>query len=507
MRVLEKVRAVAAGEYHSMAVDEDGDLYVWGCNSSGQLGDGTTEHCAEPKVILEHIDLIAAGGGHSVALQKPPPKGLKRQNLFAWGMDACEDDTTECAIIGVSMVLTPQKIWEDSGQDGRAIVAIACGRNHSMAVVEDGACLTWGRNGHGQLGDGLTRSRLEPTKVADGVKAVAAGLEYSLAVTHDGRLLAWGCNGSARLGTGDLVDRLKPTEVFQDVAEIFAGVYHAAALLSDGDCVGWGCNLHGCLDESLPLEVMRPTKVLVSGPWKLSLGTHQTFELMGSGEVFAWGQQSKDLEESMRRCQEFVPRPKGPGEVPGAVASDDREEFHFSEERYVHPPLISLSDTAEGDASAPSPQGASPKGEAPCEVDWQGGGLAAALDGQGQRRAARLIEQVHQKARQRSRAYAVRWTAFRRGPSPEADSAQGEALRSFHAELAAEVVRFKEDLQRLDDVAEGGWTPEQRHPTTGVLAMADVLEAVLKEVIAANPKVVPKAEEVIAANPKGGGGR
>jgi len=492
--VLEHVRAVAAGEYHSMAVNEDGDLHVWGCNSSGQLGDGTTEHRAEPKVVLKHIDLIAAGGGHSLALQKPPPKGLKRQTLFAWGMDACEDGSARCTITGVAMVLSPQRIWEDSGQDGRAIVAIACGRNHSMAVVEDGACLTWGRNGHGQLGDGLTRSRLEPTKVADGVAAVSAGLEYSLAVTRDGRLLAWGCNGSARLGTGDLVDRLLPTEVFRDVAAAVAGVYHAVALLSNGDCVGWGCNLHDCLGHGLPLEVVRPTRVLVSGAWKASLGTHQTFALMGSGEVFTWGLQARDLDESMQRCREFVPKPKRPGadDLTGtALASEERQEFHFSEERYVHPPLADPAppDDAEGPGRrSPSPPGARPPGGAQdVDVDWQEGGLTAVLDGHGQRRAARLVEQVHQRARQRSRAYAVRWAAFRRGRC-EAEGSQGEALRAFHAELAAEVVRFREDLARLDDVAAGGWTPEQRHPTTGVLAMAELLEAVLKEVLAANPR-------------------
>ena len=44
-----RVKEVSLGFYHSAAVTENGDLYCWGCNSSGQVGNGTTENQISPE--------------------------------------------------------------------------------------------------------------------------------------------------------------------------------------------------------------------------------------------------------------------------------------------------------------------------------------------------------------------------------------------------------------------------------------------------------------------------
>jgi len=64
----------------------------------------------------------------------------------------------------------------------------AAGREHSLAVHQDGSLWAAGRNNSSQLGDGITANRTPPIKVMDGVIAVAAGDNHSLAIKDDSTL-------------------------------------------------------------------------------------------------------------------------------------------------------------------------------------------------------------------------------------------------------------------------------------------------------------------------------
>lgn len=50
MRVqgLEKVKLIAVGAFHNLALLEDGNLWVWGNNEYGQLGTGDTQPRSQP---------------------------------------------------------------------------------------------------------------------------------------------------------------------------------------------------------------------------------------------------------------------------------------------------------------------------------------------------------------------------------------------------------------------------------------------------------------------------
>ena len=45
---LEKVRLIAAGAFHNLALEEDGTLWAWGNNEYGQLGTGDTQTRSQP---------------------------------------------------------------------------------------------------------------------------------------------------------------------------------------------------------------------------------------------------------------------------------------------------------------------------------------------------------------------------------------------------------------------------------------------------------------------------
>src|SRR5665213_1602411 len=95
-----------------------------------------------------------------------------------------------------------------------AVVSIAAGASHSLALKNDGTVWAWGDNGAGELGDGTTTQRNTPLQVSGltGVVAVAAGHFHSLAVKSDGTVWAWGDNNSGDLGDGTTTQRDTPVQ-------------------------------------------------------------------------------------------------------------------------------------------------------------------------------------------------------------------------------------------------------------------------------------------------------
>src|SRR5262249_13829383 len=65
-----KIAAISAGDCHALALDTNGNVWAWGQNDYGQLGDGTQVQSPAPKKVpgLSGIRAIAAGTGFSLAL-------------------------------------------------------------------------------------------------------------------------------------------------------------------------------------------------------------------------------------------------------------------------------------------------------------------------------------------------------------------------------------------------------------------------------------------------------
>lgn len=77
-RLPEGIKAIAAGAGHNLALDHDGQVWAWGMNSEGQVGDGSRTLRRKPTIVLDQVKAVAAGGLHSFAVDK-----LNR--ISAWG--------------------------------------------------------------------------------------------------------------------------------------------------------------------------------------------------------------------------------------------------------------------------------------------------------------------------------------------------------------------------------------------------------------------------------------
>lgn len=185
---------VAAGTSHTLALTADGRLYSWGHNVFGQLGDGTnfTRPQAAAAVVLPAgagaITRIAAGCAHSLAL-------TANGQLFAWGSNAdgqLGNGSSEPQARPVAVAL-PRK----STATGWA--QLATGASHTLALTNDGQLYGWGCNKAGQLA--RLNGNSYPRPIAIGLPAKAqpgtwarltAGPGHSQAAMVDGRYYTWG---------------------------------------------------------------------------------------------------------------------------------------------------------------------------------------------------------------------------------------------------------------------------------------------------------------------------
>lgn len=141
------------------------------------------------------------------------------------------------------------------------VIAIAAGDGFSLALRADGTVMAWGANDLGQID--------VPRDLGPAI-AIAAGSDFALALRRDGSVVGWG-GGSSRV--------IPVPEGLVDVTAISAGEYHALALYRDGTVVGWGDDVFG--QSKLPPRVSRATAISAGGDFSLAL--------LDDGTVAAWG--------------------------------------------------------------------------------------------------------------------------------------------------------------------------------------------------------------------------
>ena len=280
--------AVAAGSNHSLALIADGTVYSWGLNANGQLGDGTTTNrlnAVQVKLTggapLTHIVAIAGGASHSLALTADG-------QVYAWGSNVTGqlgDGTTTQRNAPVLL------------SSFNNVVAIAAGAYHSLALSGNGKVYSWGYNSFGQLGDGTTTQHSAPALIPalTGITAIAGGSYHSLALSGSGAAFAWGENNFGQLGDGTITNRPSPTAVFTidtvglaGVSAISAGIYHSI-FLSGGAVYGVGYNGYGQLGDGTTLNRSVMVPAALTNVQTIAAGGYHTLALSGAS-LYAWGQ-------------------------------------------------------------------------------------------------------------------------------------------------------------------------------------------------------------------------
>ncbi|KAF5097449.1 hypothetical protein D0Z03_001415 [Geotrichum reessii] len=219
---------VAGGKDHVLILDKSGDVFAWGIGTSNQLGITVNSQLRTfvfgPLKVpgVKNIKHIAAGEFHSFAVDKDG-------EVYAWGLN----NFGQCGLtepLGDGAVVTEATKVSFFTENKLKVKQIACGNHHTIALTENGDIYTFGEIYLNQLGidsnnlpESLVRDAQTgaaayvpvPTKLTEGsfddepsfpkngFKFVAAGTEHGLAISaEDGSVWTWGSGSVYQLGHG-----------------------------------------------------------------------------------------------------------------------------------------------------------------------------------------------------------------------------------------------------------------------------------------------------------------
>ncbi|RBP99879.1 hypothetical protein CRD59_02275, partial [Bifidobacterium xylocopae] len=250
-----RIVGLAAGDYHALALGDDGKLYVSGYDNAGQLGVGGGNRVSP--VVLDapaghRFVRVAAGGMYSLALTEDG-------RLYAWGANG----QGQLGMSGSGP--DSPRLVETNGVSLREVMAVG---GTSAAVGSTGDVYMWGANGDGQLGDGssVDSSSLRKLVLPGGarVAGLALGSSHAVAVDAAGRVYAWGANGSGQLGDGSSSGSSSPRLVSLPSGVVAAGVgagrAQSFAVGATGEVYAWGANNAGQLGDGGTTNRTTPTK-------------------------------------------------------------------------------------------------------------------------------------------------------------------------------------------------------------------------------------------------------
>ena len=257
--IKEKITDVKTGYYHSIALTEKGEVYTWGYNGNGQLGNGTREDSLVPVKVtgLENIAKIDAYKYITIAL-------TQNGEVYVWGSGYGAKPvklnfTRKIIDVSGNLVLAENRKaynLDETKSYGKDLIKVVAGYNHYLGLTSDGEVYAWGSNSYGQLGNGNNTSSSTAVKVVtpDGksnmtnIVDISAGDSYSIITDKDGKVYTFGYYGDYR--TANTVHSNKPVEI-QDLykTELVAASEggHTAIVDWDGNVYTVGLNDYGQL--------------------------------------------------------------------------------------------------------------------------------------------------------------------------------------------------------------------------------------------------------------------
>lgn len=228
---LTNVISVAAGDYHSCAALENGEVWCWGVDSNGELGSPQIRGNSDRPQLVTDLHIPNVGG---------PPRTLK----------------------------------------------VAAAGQFTCALLEGGEVWCWGLNTRGQMGRGTTSETETPAPVSglSGVTAITVGHDQACALVGSS-VRCWGQNLAGFSSTTPVAIANLP-----DAKGVAAGAMHACAILLDGSVRCWGSNYFGQLGTSSPSSSTTPIAVPgLTGGVRIAAGHYDTCMVQSSGALWCWG--------------------------------------------------------------------------------------------------------------------------------------------------------------------------------------------------------------------------
>jgi len=225
------------------------------------------------------------------------------KQVFCWGDNTYGQlgDTT------TTDHLTPQPIKYLNGLQAGTVIDIGVGNEHTCARAWSGGIRKlwcWGHNQYGQLGDGTVTSKSGPVLVT----GLLAGLDiqdfsvgaYGTCAIAGSRTFCWGWNPDGQVGDGTTTDRASPTKITggtlgtQNVIDVATDNYHTCVVTSNADVTVqkaycWGRNSYGQLGNGTTTNSLVPVQLSGSGITDVDIGSLHTCVLTYNAKLWCTG--------------------------------------------------------------------------------------------------------------------------------------------------------------------------------------------------------------------------
>ncbi len=278
---------IAIGSSHGCGLHADGQVECWGHNSDGQLGDGTTTSRATAAPVIGLPDPVVEVEALEFSTCALTVKG----EVWCWGRDYR-------GVLGNGQAVDPDLyFWDAPIQTAPSRVVGLGGTVETLggtcALLAGGTVQCWGDGESGQLGNGQSLSSATPVSVVGvaGATHVSSYDDTACAVTG-GKVKCWGWGNFGELGNGKRGHSATPVTVsgISNAVQVQVGGEHVCTLLATSRVKCWGYNKLGSIGDKTRTNRTKP--VHVAGLTKVSaIATDRgaTCALTAAGAVRCWG--------------------------------------------------------------------------------------------------------------------------------------------------------------------------------------------------------------------------
>ena len=293
--------------------DNSPQLFGWGYNGYGQLGQNDVANRSSPTQITgDWSQFSGTSSSHS------GQHGIKSDGtLWGWG----RNNEGQLGLNNKTSYSSPVQI------PGTTWAKVCSSKDYVIAVKTDGTLWTWGSNGSGMLGQnqGYSVQYSSPIQVggSDDWATGFAGRDFTLAKKTNGELWAWGSASYGNLAQNDKTSRSSPVQIPGTWNSIGIGWFGCTASKTDGTLWSWGYGKHGNLgqNESSYKSYSSPTQIPGTTWNQATMNFYTSFATRTDGTLWSWGYNSAGSSGLLgqNQGQPSVASTSSPKQVPGTT--------------------------------------------------------------------------------------------------------------------------------------------------------------------------------------------
>lgn len=232
---LTNITRLSSGYRHNLAIDRDGNLFGFGQNKYGELG-----ALQSPSPPSKHTDIISNPRHIPIPAKAIDMACGKHHSIILLENGEIHMlGYNKFGVLGCSNGNYKNKNYNIILIPDQTPIRVFAGWGFSGVLCESGYVYQWGRNDHGQLGSSSSSNEpykvnFNPTLVTTRIKEITSVTENVIAIDFDDRYWCWGWNEHGNCGTGNCEDVIIPTSVdFGQVQLMGCGYGHSFVISKD----------------------------------------------------------------------------------------------------------------------------------------------------------------------------------------------------------------------------------------------------------------------------------